>query len=179
MLLPVGELVRRWRGPRSRALAIDAVRTRVASAAKTGGSDEAKALAEELRELKPQVLAAFEGVKACGGCGAGKSLPHGRWDGGFCCGGRTEGVFDEHETAALGLGGTRARDLRGPAGDHAGCAFRGPEGCSLDARYRPTLCVRFVCRELEGELRESGDWARVRALTQRLETTFARFVKAL
>ena len=50
---------------------------------------------------------------------------------------------------------------------------------ALDARARPTLCVRFVCRELEGELRESGDWARVRALTQRLETTFARFVKAL
>jgi hypothetical protein len=178
VLVPVRDLVRRWRGPRSRVVDIDAVRKRLAEAARTGGSDEAIALAQELRELKPQVLAAFEGVQACGGCASGRSLPHGRWDGGFCCGGRTEGVFDDGETAALALGGTRPRDLRGPEGDHAGCAFRGPEGCSLDARDRPTLCVRFVCRELEGELRASGDWARVRALTQRLDTTFARFVKA-
>jgi hypothetical protein len=157
---------------------VDAVRARVAEAAREGGSDEARALARELRALKPQVLAAFEGVHACGGCAKGHSRPHGRWDGGFCCGGRTEGVFDEHEVAALALAGTHPRDLRGPGGDHAGCAFRGPEGCSLDARARPSLCVRFVCRELEGELRESGDWERVRALTRRLETTFAAFVKA-
>jgi len=179
VLVPVGDLVRRWRGPRSRATETDAVRRRLADAAREGGSDEAVALARELRELKPQVLAAFEGVEACGGCGSGRSLPHGRWDGGFCCGGRTEGVFDEHEVAALALGGARPRDLQGPGGDHAGCAFRGPDGCSLDARDRPSLCVRFVCRELEGELRASGEWTRVRALTQRLETTFARFVKAL
>jgi hypothetical protein len=159
-------------------VAVAAVRKAVAEAATEGGSDEAIALAKELRELKPQVLAAFDGAEACGGCGSGRSLPHGRWDGGFCCGGRTEGVFDEAETAALALGGTRPRDLQGPAGDHAGCAFRGPDGCSLDARDRPTLCVRFVCRELEGELRASGDWTRVRALTLKLETTFARFVKA-
>jgi hypothetical protein len=178
VLVPVRDLVRRWRGPRSRTLAIDGVKRRLAVAAGEGGSDEAVALAEELRELKPQVMAAFEGVKACGGCASGRSLPHGRWDGGFCCGGRTEGVFDDDETAALALGGTRVRDLRGPDGDHAGCAFRGPEGCSLDPRDRPSLCVRFVCRELEGELRASGDWTRVRALTHRLETTFARFVKA-
>jgi hypothetical protein len=179
VLLPLEDLVRRWRGPRSRRVAIEGVRGRVAAAAKEGGTDEAVALARELRELKPQVLAAFEGAKACGGCASGRSLPHGRWDGGFCCGGRTEGVFDVQETAALALGGTRPRDLLGPDGDHAGCAFRGPEGCSLDARDRPSLCVRFVCRELESELRESGEWTRVRELTKRLETTFARFVKAV
>ena len=179
MLLPVRDLVRRWRGPRSRTLEVDAVRKRIADAARRGGSDDAGALAREIRELKPQVLAAFADVKACGGCGSGRSLPHGRWDGGFCCGGRTEGVFDEGETAALALAGTRPRDLRVPEGDHAGCAFRGPEGCSLDARDRPSLCVRFVCRELEGELRESGEWSRIRALTQRLETAFARFAKML
>ena len=106
-------------------------------------------------------------------------MPHGRWKGGFCCGGRTEGVFDGDEVAALALGGTRPRDLRIPAGDHAGCAFRGPEGCSLDARDWPNLCVRFACRELEDELREDGNWARVRDLTRRLETTFARFVRCL
>ena len=179
MLVAVRDLVRRWRGPRSRAVEVGAVRERITGAARRGGSEEARALARELRALKPQVLAAFRDVKACHGCGSERPLPHGRWDGGFCCGGRTEGVFDEDEAAALALAGTRARDLRAPAGDHAGCAFRGPEGCSLDARDRPTLCVRFVCRELEGELRASGEWTRVRALTRKLETTFARFVRVL
>jgi hypothetical protein len=80
--------------------------------------------------------------------------------------------------AALALGGTKARDLRGPAGDHAGCAFRGPEGCSLDPRDRPNLCVRFACRELEAELRRRGQWERTRAMTRRLEETFRRFVAA-
>lgn len=179
MLIPVQDLVRRWRSPRSRTGEIDAVRRRVARAARAGGSDEAVRLAAELRALRPEVLAAFEGVRACGGCGRGRPEPHGHWRGGFCCGGRTDGVFDDDEVAALALAGTRPRDLRGPAGDHAGCAFRGAEGCSLDAQDRPNLCVRFACRELEAELRASGDWARVRALTRRLEVTFARFVKAL
>jgi hypothetical protein len=178
VLLPVRDLVRRWRVPRSRAAQVDAVRARIGQAGKARASDEAAALARELRALRPQVLAAFEGVKACGGCARGRSLPHGRWDGGFCCGGRTEGVFDDDEVAALALGGTKPRDLRAPPGDHAGCAFRGPEGCSLDATDRPNLCIRFVCRELESELREDGRWARVRELTRKLEETFAAFRRA-
>jgi hypothetical protein len=179
MLLPISDLVRRWRTPPSRVREVDAVRARITAAADRGATDEARALARELRELKPQVLRALRDVRACGGCGRGRSLPHGRWDGGFCCGGRTEGVFDEDESAALALGGTRPRDLRVPAGDHAGCAFRGAQGCSLAAEDRPSLCVRFLCRELEGELRASGAWTQVRALTRALETTYARFVKAL
>ena len=179
VLLPVATLMRKWRGPASRRAEVQAVRARVRRASKGAASDEAKALARELRELRPRVLAAFDGVQACRGCGRGHSLPHGRWSGGFCCGGRTEGVFDDGEVAALALAGTRPRDLVAPTGDHAGCAFRGPEGCSLDPRDRPSLCVRFVCGELEAELRESGRWEETRALTRRLETTFARFVRAL
>ena len=146
--------------------------------ARAGAEAEAIALARELRELRPRVLAAFEKVDACRGCARGHTEPHGHWAGGFCCGGRTDGVFDDREVAALALGGTRPGDLTGPAGDHAGCAFRGPEGCSLDGRDRPNVCVRFVCRELEAELREDGAWAEVRALTRQLEETFARFVRA-
>jgi hypothetical protein len=179
VLVPVHHLVRRLRMPASRRVEVDAVRARMARARGRTASPEARALAVELRELRPQVLAAFEAVQACGGCGRGHSEPHGHWNGGFCCGGRTEGVFDDDEVAALALGGTRSRDLVPPDGEHAGCAFRGPAGCSLDARDRPDLCVRFVCRELEQELRERGEWERVRALTRRLETTFARFVRAL
>lgn len=178
MLVPVTALLRRWRGPTARAAEVADVRRRIAAAAREPASDEVRALALELRALRPQVLLAFQGVRACTGCGHGRPEPHGHWNGGFCCGGKTSGVFDDDEVAALALAGTRPGRLRPPAGDHAGCAFRGPTGCSLDAVDRPSLCVRFACRELEAELRASGRWERVRALTRQLEKTFARFVKA-
>jgi hypothetical protein len=87
-------------------------------------------------------------------------------------------VFDDDEVAALALAGTKPRDLGGLRGDHAGCAFRGPHGCSLDARDRPNVCVRFACRELEAEMRADGRWDRARALTRQLDETFRRFVRA-
>lgn len=178
LLLPVRDLVRRWRAPRSRGADVDAVRRRIGAALADGGSDDAVRLARELRELRPLVSEAFGRVRACSTCARGRPEPHGHWRGGFCCGGATEGVFSPDEVAALALGGTRPRDLRPPPGDHAGCAFRGAEGCSLDPVDRPNLCVRFACRELEAELRDDGEWQRVRELTKRLETTFARFVSA-
>jgi hypothetical protein len=184
VLVPVTALLKRWRDDRPdgagarRKEEVAAVRKRMGAAARAPAGDETVALAKELRALRPLVLEAFAGVRACSGCGRGRPEPHGHWNGGFCCGGATGGVFDDDEVAALALSGTRPRDLRPPSGDHAGCAFRGPEGCSLDAVDRPNLCVRFACRELEAELRASGEWTRVRALTRRLEQTFARFVKA-
>lgn len=182
VIVPIRDLVRRWRGagaqPASRAAEITAVRARLDAAARERPSEDEVASATRLRELRAEVAAAFDGVAACQGCGAGKPPPHGRFAGGFCCGGKTEGVFDDDEVAALAAGGTRAPHLRPPDGDHAGCAFRGPQSCSLDARDRPTLCVRFVCRELEAELRARGDWARLRGATRRLEDEFARFVRA-
>jgi hypothetical protein len=178
MLLPVAALLRSLRGKSARDREVGEVRRRIAKARRTKTSDEARALAMELRELRPKVLEAFDGVSSCASCARGRPEPHGHWRGGFCCGGKTGGVFDDDEVAALALGGTRPKDLRAPGGDHAGCAFRGPTGCSLHPADRPNLCVRFVCRELEGELRDSGRWAEVRALTRRLEQTFAKFVKA-
>ncbi len=178
MLIPVRDLVRRWRVPRSRASEVADVRRRIARAAADEAPDDVVALARELRELRPRVLAAFEGVRSCSGCGRGRPEPHGHWDGGFCCGGRTEGVFDDDEVAALALAGTRPGDLRAPRGDHAGCAFRAAGGCTLDARDRPNLCVRFACRELQAELEASGRWGEVRALARRLDETFRRFVRA-
>jgi len=178
MLVPVTALLRRWRDAPARSREVGEVRKRIAAASRAPASDEARALALELRALRPRVLAAFAGVKACTGCGRDRPEPHGHWNGGFCCGGHTSHVFDEDEVAALALAGTRPRHLRAPGGDHAGCAFRGPTGCSLDPVDRPSLCVRFACRELEAELRGSGEWQRVRALTRQLEKTFAKFVKA-
>ncbi len=178
MLVPVTALLRRWRHPPARAREVGEVRARIAAASRAPVTDEMRALALELRALRPRVLEAFAGVKACTGCGRGRPEPHGHWNGGFCCGGATRGVFDEDEVAALALGGTRPRHLRAPDGDHAGCAFRGPAGCSLDPVDRPSLCVRFACRELEAELRARGQWDRVRALTRQLEKTFAQFARA-
>lgn len=151
---------------------------RLGVAARAGASGEERELAKLLRSLKPQVLAAFAEVEACTGCARGRPEPHGHWNGGFCCGGETARVFDDDEVAALALGGTRARHLRTPDGDHAGCAFRGETGCTLDAEDRPSICVRFVCRELEAELREGDRWLAVRAQTKRLEQAFARFSDA-
>jgi hypothetical protein len=179
MLLPVATLLRRFRGEPGRAKDVADLHARFKAAARAPATDEARALAMELRALRPKVLEAFAGARACGGCARGRPLPHGKWNGGFCCGGATAGVFDDDEVAALALAGTRPRHLKAPAGgsEQAGCAFRGPQGCSLSAEDRPNLCVRFACRELEAELKASGDWERVRGLTKQLEQGFARFTR--
>jgi hypothetical protein len=178
VLVPVTSLLRRLRGEPAvvtKETEAAALHARIKAAARSPATEQARAMALELRELRPKVLAAFGGVRACSGCGRGRPLPHGKWNGGFCCGGATAGVFDDDEVAALALAGTRPRDLRAAPGDHAGCAFRGPLGCTLEPVDRPNLCVRFACRELEAELKASGDWERVRALTRALEQTFAKF----
>jgi hypothetical protein len=179
MLVPAAALLRRLRGEPGRAKDVAELHARFKAAARAPASDEARALALELRELRPKVLEAFGAVRACSGCARGRPLPHGKWNGGFCCGGTTAGVFDDDEVAALALAGTRPRHLKAPAGEQAGCAFRGPDGCVLQPVDRPNLCVRFACRELEAELRASGDWERVRGLTRQLERAFARFARLL
>lgn len=120
-------------------------------------------------------MEALGDVRSCSGCARGRSLPHGRWNGGQCCGGRTEDIFTDDELGALRLSGTTPERLAPPRSDHAGCAFRGPEGCSLDVADRPNLCVRYVCRELERELAESGALPRVKKLAAQLGRTFTRF----
>jgi hypothetical protein len=138
------------------------------------GAGEAEIAAELLR-LRRALTEALAGVEACGGCARGHPLPHGRWHGGHCCGTRTELVFTEDEVGALRLSGTTPARLLPPEGDHAGCAFRGPEGCSLDPADRPNICVRFICRELEEELDERGDRRAVKAIAASLGDAFERF----
>ena len=139
-------------------------------------SGEELALARGLRRLREELTEALGVVRACSSCARGRSLPHGRWNGGHCCGGRTEEIFSDDELGALRLSGTAPAQLAPPRSDHGtGCAFRGPEGCSLDVANRPKSCVRYVCRGLEGELALRGDVARVKKLVHDLGTTFARF----
>src|SRR5690606_17290399 len=106
-------------------------------------------------------------------------LPAGRWDGGHCCGGRTLDIFSAPEVAALQIGGTRIAALRPPAGDHAGCAFRGPTGCSLAPVDRPSICLRYVCPELHLELRDHPDRAHLSALTRAMDDERRRFATLL
>jgi hypothetical protein len=174
MLIPVHRLVDRLLHPRSRADELGRLRQRLATVPRDTGEEE-RALAAEMRALREEIARMLAGVTSCSSCARGHPLPHGRFDGGHCCGAPTFELFTDDEIAALALGGTRASDMRAPTGDHAGCAFRGETGCTLDPRDRPSLCVRFVCRRLEAELRARGDWMPIRAVGNRLGATFARF----
>lgn len=156
-----------------------ALRRRLAAAPGPGAvSEEELDLARALRRLKGALSTALGAVSACSGCARGHPLPHGRWNGGHCCGTRTESVFNDAEVAALRLSGTTpARLALPPASDHAGCAFRGPEGCSLQVEDRPAICVQYLCRELEAELRARGDLPALKALRAELRAVAERFAR--
>ena len=78
----------------------------------------------------------------------------------------------------LRLSGTGPGDLVPPvAEDHAGCAFRGPAGCSLQAAHRPNICVRYVCPDLARELTGRGDLAAIDAIGARMEAIYLCFAK--
>jgi hypothetical protein len=176
MLIAAQHLVDRLRHPRSRADEVHAVRRRLAvQPAPNAASDEELTLARDLLRLRKELTHALGAVSACSGCARGHSLPHGRWNGGQCCGGRTEEIFTDDELGALRLSGTTPARLDPPRSDHAGCAFRGPTGCSLDVADRPNLCVRYICRELEAELLEHGTLTNVKKVARELGRTFDQF----
>ena len=86
-------------------------------------------------------------------------------------------AWNDDEIAALRQSGTRAQDLRLPKGDHAGCAFRGPTGCSLTVEHQPNLCVRYLCPDLFREVYARGDGPRIAALCDELEAVYLRFIE--
>lgn len=176
VLLSPRYLVDRIRHPRSRADQL--VRLRARFAAQPGHRNappELVALASELRTLRIELSEALREVESCRSCATGHPLPHGRWDGGHCCGGKTLEIFSSMEVAALKLAGGTVGEP--PTGDHAGCVFRGSTGCSLEPADRPTLCVRFVCSTLRTELKGRSDWARIAALGKRITDLFERFAQ--
>jgi hypothetical protein len=176
MLIAARRLVDRLRHPRSRADELAGLGRRFAAAPSPEiAGAEAVALALEMRALRVELSAALAGATGCTRCSRGHPLPAGRWDGGHCCSGRTEQIFTEVEVAAISLAGTNFLRLAAPRSDHAGCAFRGPTGCSLDPADRANICVRYVCVDLERELRDDGRWSEVRRLRAALAKAFARF----
>jgi hypothetical protein len=158
MFVPVERLLLRLRQPASRADELVALRGRLRAARAEAVDVDERALAAEVRARKLEVAARFGAVASCRSCATGQPWPTGHHDGGACCAGVTAELFDDRELAALALAGTRAADLTPPAGDdrHAGCAFRGPRGCTLALVDRPARCVHYVCDALRRELHARG-----------------------
>jgi hypothetical protein len=178
MLIAAAYLVDRLRHPRSRADEVRELRRALAQEpTPSASSAEEIELAHRARALKIALSRAAEGIVTCSSCAKGHPLPHGRWNGGHCCGARTEELFTGDELAMLKLAGTGPLDLVAPHAEHAGCAFRGPEGCSLDPAHRPALCVRYVCRDLERELTEQGRLGAIDVLAAELSEVSARFAR--
>jgi len=158
---------------RSRAQELGRLRARFrAVSALEHGGKPATRLAVDLSELRERTCLKLGRLNSCSACAQGHAPPQGRWAGGRCCGARTLGLFSQDEVAALWLAGIRPRDLRPPLTEHAGCAFRGSEGCSLEPRQRPTICVRYLCVEVREEVRQRGDWTTIALLARSMTELF-------
>ncbi|RLB64695.1 MAG: hypothetical protein DRI90_04000 [Deltaproteobacteria bacterium] len=161
--------------------AVDLAQLRVRFAGQPGGGQATVAereLAIRLRDLKTSLAAAFGDVTACAACARNCPPPAGRWTGGRCCGTATSAVFTTEEVRALKFGGARAGGLPVPSSVFAGCAFRGPTGCSLEPADRPSACLVFACDDLRAELDAKPEGSAVHQLRRDLSSTFDRFLSA-
>jgi hypothetical protein len=158
VLIAVERLLIRIKHPASRADELNALRARLRGELARDVGDAERALAMRILAAKRAISGELGGVSACRGCATGLPAPQGSYAGGACCCGVTAELFDDHELAALARSGTRPADLTPPPGAdlHAGCAFRGPRGCTLDVAHRPARCVLYMCESLQRELHRAG-----------------------
>ncbi|HPH28040.1 MAG TPA: hypothetical protein PLA87_14435 [Pseudomonadota bacterium] len=178
MFIPLRYVVDRLRQPRSRADEVLQLRRRFAAEPTAAQAPAAEvAAAKELGILREQLAQAVGAVESCKTCAVGHPKPHGHFPGGHCCGLHTEDAFNDDEVAALRQNGTGPEDLQLPVGDHAGCAFRGPQGCSLRTQDRPNLCLRYLCPDLTREVAARGDLPSISELCQQIEDVYLRFIK--
>ena len=178
MFVAVERLLIKVRQPRSRAAELIALRQRLRAELARSVDDEERVLAHDVRARKLAVSAELHAVSSCRSCATGEPWPRGAYDGGDCCAGVTADLFDDNELAALAHAGTRPRDLVPPAGAdaHAGCAFRGPRGCTLEVEHRPGRCVHYLCDTLRRELHARGQLDTVEAKLGDLNRTMQQFV---
>jgi hypothetical protein len=178
VFVAVERLLIKVRQPRSRAAELIALRGRLRAERVRAVDEDERALARDVLARKLAVSAELDAVVSCRGCATGEPWPRGAYDGGDCCAGVTAELFDDNELAALAHAGTRPRDLVPPAGAdaHAGCAFRGPRGCTLEVEHRPGRCVHYLCDTLRRELHARGRLDTVEARLAELNTTMQRFV---
>ena len=177
MLIAVERLLIKIRQPRSRADELIALRRRLRDERTRTIDDDERALAREVLARKLAVSAELQAVSSCASCATGAPWPRGAYDGGDCCAGVTADLFDENELAALVHAGTRAGDLVPPPGadEHAGCAFRGPRGCTLAVEHRPGRCVHYLCDTLRRELHARGQLDVVEDRLADLDRTMQQF----
>lgn len=171
-MIAVDRLLWKLRQPRSRADELIALQKRVvAEAAKPIGDDE-RALAQDVRIKKLAVVAALSSVTSCAKCDHGDP-----YKGGACCGGVTADLFDERELALLVHAGTTAGDLTPPRGGdpHAGCAFRGPTGCTQGLAHRPGRCIHYMCDIIKRELHGRGELVAIEGLLRGLNASVQRY----
>jgi hypothetical protein len=177
VFVAVERLLIKVRQPASRADELVELRGRLRDAVADIADDEG-VLAREVRDRKLGVVEELRGLASCGTCATGAPWPRGGYDGGDCCAGVTAELFDDNELAALAHAGTRPRHLTPPPGDdrHAGCAFRGPHGCTVAAAHRPGRCVHYLCDTVRRELHARGQLDVVETKLAALSRAFGRFV---
>jgi len=177
MLVAVERLLIKLRQPASRADELVELRWRMREEIASDVDDEERLLAHEVRAKKLEVAARLHAVSSCGSCAIHQPWPVGGYEGGACCSGVTAELFDDNELAALAHAGTRTRDLMPPRREaHAGCAFRGSRGCTVDVAHRPARCVHYVCDTLRRELHDRGQLDAVEAELADLNRAMQRFV---
>jgi len=71
-----------------------------------------------------------------------------------CCA-RVHYLFSEKDILFLRLSGGKQR-WRREAMTKKGCWFLGSSGCTLDTKSRPFICHRYICPDLEEEIKR-GD----------------------
>ena len=157
MLIAVERLLIKLRQPASRARELIELRARLRRERAAEIEAEEQGLAMAVLAQKRVVATHLQAVTSCRSCATGQPFPVGHYEGGACCSGVTAELFDEHELAALAHAGTRIRDLVAPRVEHAGCAFRGDTGCTLELAHRPARCVHYVCNTLKRELHTRGE----------------------
>jgi len=175
MMIAVQRLMRKLRQPASRAAELNALDQRLREELAAEVDGEERSLAQAVRAQKLSVVDELVAVRSCSSCATGQPEPTGHWSGGACCSGVTAELFDDNELAALAHAGTRPRDLTPPTDDHAGCAFRGARGCSLELAHRPARCVHYVCDSLRRELHSRGRLDAVEAKLAELNARMQQF----
>jgi len=178
VLIAVERLLIKLRQPNSRADELIALRRRLRDELARDIDDQERALARDVRARKLAVAAELHSISSCRTCATGQPWSRDGYDGGDCCSGVTADLFDDNELASLAHAGTRPRDLVPPGGAdaHAGCAFRGPRGCTLDVMHRPGRCVHYLCDTLRRELFKRGQLDAVEAKLAELHRAMQQFV---
>ena len=178
MLIAAERLLVKLRQPASRADELNAVRARLREELAADVSEEERSLARTVLARKLAVSEQLREVSSCRSCATGQPWPRGHYDGGDCCSGVTADLFDDNELAALAHAGTHPHHLSPPRrrDGHAGCAFRGPHGCTLDVAHRPGRCVHYLCDTLRRELHSRGQLDVIEARLAELNQDMQRFV---